>query len=470
MSSTLTKKFLTDVRFWIVLLFLVRLVGITNPPLETSHNWRQSITAMIARNFHEEGIDLLHPRVDNGGERSGIIGSEFPLFNSLIALTADVFGYAHWYGRLINLLISSIGLYFFFRTVELFSRPKTALYATLLLGLSIWFAFSRKIMPDTFSISLMCVGIFYGIDYLRRGKWWALMLCFLFTALGILSKIPALYLFSLLGILFFLQQFTVQRRLILSFTAFCSFCVGAWWYFVWVPHLTSVYGYHLFFPKTLAEGWLEIQPHWGVLIERFYFSAFHSFIASVIVLIGVFFLLRKKAKVELLAIAMLCLVFFLFIVKTGSVFPLHSYYIVPFVPVLAYIAACGLTELPKVYALALLLLMAAESIGNQYHDFFLKDEAQSRVELAAEVERYLPDSESKVVINGGENPMELYFAHRRGWTYFDFELQEPGFLDSLVQKGARYLIVRHSETDDFYARYTLIHASKDYSFYRLSEP
>ena len=31
-----------DIRFWIVLFFLIRMYGITMPPLEMGHNWRQT--------------------------------------------------------------------------------------------------------------------------------------------------------------------------------------------------------------------------------------------------------------------------------------------------------------------------------------------------------------------------------------------------------------------------------------------
>ena len=37
---------LKDIRFWIIFLFLLRLYGITNPPLEVGHNWRQTTVAM----------------------------------------------------------------------------------------------------------------------------------------------------------------------------------------------------------------------------------------------------------------------------------------------------------------------------------------------------------------------------------------------------------------------------------------
>jgi len=94
--------------FWILIFFLIRLTGITNPPLETEHNWRQCFTAMIARNFLEQSPNILYPQIDMSGNQPGFIGSEFPLFNYIIFLAAKIFSYQHWYGRLINMIISSI--------------------------------------------------------------------------------------------------------------------------------------------------------------------------------------------------------------------------------------------------------------------------------------------------------------------------------------------------------------------------
>jgi hypothetical protein len=84
------RSFLWDIRPWILLLLLVRLIGITQPPLETAHHWRQTTVTMTARNFHEHGLDLLHPRVDMAGEKSGITGMEVPLLAAGIAVIADL--------------------------------------------------------------------------------------------------------------------------------------------------------------------------------------------------------------------------------------------------------------------------------------------------------------------------------------------------------------------------------------------
>ena len=146
-------KIVKDIRFWIFLFFLIRLFGITDAPLEMGHNWRQSLTNMIARNFFEVSPNIFYPRIDMAGDLTGILGSEFPFFSYLIFLVAKVFGYDHWYGRLINLVVSSASLYYFFLIVKKYFNVRISFNATIILIVSIWFSFSRKIMPDTHNLA-----------------------------------------------------------------------------------------------------------------------------------------------------------------------------------------------------------------------------------------------------------------------------------------------------------------------------
>ena len=112
-----TKRTITSPAFLVLLLFAVRLIGITNPPLEKGHSWRQCTGLMVARNFYEGDDNIMYPRVDEAGAGTGIIGMEFPLLYHLHYRMASVFGYTHWYGRLINLIISSLGLWYFSRVL-----------------------------------------------------------------------------------------------------------------------------------------------------------------------------------------------------------------------------------------------------------------------------------------------------------------------------------------------------------------
>ncbi|NLL29032.1 MAG: hypothetical protein GX259_09570 [Bacteroidales bacterium] len=58
-------KYFNKIEFWIVIFFLVRLIGITNPPLEIGHNWRQVTGLMVSRNYLEVEPNILYPRIDD---------------------------------------------------------------------------------------------------------------------------------------------------------------------------------------------------------------------------------------------------------------------------------------------------------------------------------------------------------------------------------------------------------------------
>ena len=282
------------IRFWIVFYFAIRLFGITNAPLEVDHNWRQSLTNMTARNFLEEGADLLHPKIDMAGNRTGIIGSEFPIFNYLIFLVSKVFGYAHWYGRLINLIFSSIGIWFYYKLISRITSKHIAFTSSLLFLSSLWFMFSRKSMPDTFSVSLMIIGVYHLYGYLFENKNASILWAFVFCTLGGLAKIPAVSLLAFAPLILLSKQISTGRKFIFFATLFLSACVIFSWYFVWVPHLVETYRYQLYFPKGIAEGWNEIYPLLGAFFKKFYFSALSSYLAFVAFVLGCYFFIQKE--------------------------------------------------------------------------------------------------------------------------------------------------------------------------------
>mgnify|MGYP006283069463 CR=1 FL=1 len=460
------KSLLSDIRFWIIIFFLLRLTGILNPPLEIGHNWRQSLTAMIARNFYEHGLDLFHPVVDMAGEKSGIIGSEFPFFNFLIYLFAEVFGYAHWYGRLINLLVSSAGLYYFYKLINELLSKQVAFNATIILGSSIWFSFSRKIMPDTFSVSLVIIGLYYAYQYLRNGKMQKLFLFFLLSTLGMLCKIPALSLFSVLAIVLFTRQIPMQRKTALLVAAAASIVLLAGWYFYWVPHLLETYHYQLYFPKGLAEGIREIIPLIPETLEKFYFSSLKSYLAFFCFLAGLYLLIRNKKRLLLLGTGIIFIVFIVFIVKTGAVFPLHNYYIIPFTPVMALIAGYFLKSIPGTYRYLILAVIVIEGIGNQQHDFFIKPQEKYKLKLERIADEYT-DTHDLIVINGGQSPQHIYFANRKGWTVDNDFFTGTGRLDSLSTLGAEYLFLIKTRLNKDFPEYDRVYEGEHYEIYEL---
>lgn len=457
---------LKDIRFWLIFFFGLRLIGITNAPLETGHNWRQSFTNMVARNFYEKGPDLLHPMIDFAGDRSGIIGMEFPGFNFLIYLVSEVFGYDHWYGRLINLVVSTIGIYYFFRLIRELLGEQVSFNSSLVLLSSIWFAFSRKIMPDTFSVSLLIVGLYYGYVFLKAGRVLNVVWFFLFCTLGMLAKIPALSLFVVSGIAVFSNKLGRRRKWIFVSVCSLSILMVGVWYFYWVPHLHNTYCIILYDSKGIVEGFYEVMEYWPELVDKFYFSALHSHMAFATFLVGLILFLAKESVYWKVAIGAILLVFSLFILKTGAIFPTHNYYIVPFVPVMALIAGYGIAKISLKYQYVLLVFIMIEGIANQQHDFFVKESEKYKLELDEKLSTYAaPDD--LIIINGGPSPQDMYFAHKKGWSVTNEKLQSVEFVESLHKRGAEYLVIDKTTLFDSFFKKKVIFEDQYYKIYAL---
>jgi 4-amino-4-deoxy-L-arabinose transferase-like glycosyltransferase len=457
------KAYLTDIRFWLVLFFLVRLTGITNPPLEIGHNWRQSLTDMIARNMMVDGEFFL-PKINMAGNHTGIIGSEFPLFNGLIALFDVIFGYQHWYGRLINLLVSTVGIFYFYQSAEKLFDKKTAFYSAMVLLVSLWFAFSRKIMPDTFSVALVMVGLYHALRYATDGKYLSLFLFFVFGTLGILCKLPALSLYAVLVVMVLHPDVRLRQKIIFSATVFVSVVVVAGWYFYYVPYLLETYRYQLYFPKGLAEGWREMMPLLPEAAEKFYFSSLQSFVALGCCILGLFFFLKESNRYKKMAALCFCTVFLLFTLKTGAVFPLHNYYIIPFTPFMALMAGYLLAKVPQKIGYALLCIIVVEGIANQQHDFFIPQDQKYKLDLVTLGEKYTKP-EDLIIINGGQNPQQIYFTNRKGWTVSDSVLADPPMMNQMVSDGARY-IFQNKKTSEVELPYSKVYTNENWVLYK----
>lgn len=450
------REYTRDIQFWIISFFIIRLIGITNAPLETGHNWRQSLTNMIARNFHEFNANILYPTIDMAGEKTGIIGSEFPLFNYLIYVVSIFFEYDHWYGRLINLIVSSVGVWYFYKGVRLIFTKEIAFNSTIILLASIWFAFSRKIMPDTFSTSMVVIGLYYAAVYLKCGQIKNVILFFVFSTLGILCKIPTLSLFGVLGIIMFIPQIDFKRKLNIFIWGVVSFSVVIMWYFFWVPYLLEQYQYQLYFPKGIIQGIMEIIPLWDLLFERFYFSAFHSYVALIFFLLGIKWLVKAQNRYVNGGLGIVLIIFLVFIIKTGSVFPLHNYYIIPFVPVMAIVAGGAISAYGRKYQFLILLMIVIEGIMNQQHDFFISKEQEYKLSLESVSCENIPLG-NLILINGGESPQTMYFSHQKGWTLRNDEIDNVLVVDSLSHLGASYIIIDKKVFPEYQKKYRLIY-------------
>jgi 4-amino-4-deoxy-L-arabinose transferase-like glycosyltransferase len=469
-TKIIAGKYVKDIRFWLVLFFLLRLYGITDPPLEIAHNWRQATGDMVARNFYETDNNIFFPRLDMAGDKTGITGTEFSTLNYLTYLMSLIFGFHDWFGRLFNLLISSTGIFYFYKLLKLKFEERLSFFAAYLLLISDWLMYSRKAMPDTFSISLVIMSIYFAFRYFENYKWKNLLAYFLLAMLGVLSKIPSAFLLSLLLPALLNKQLPFRIRFYF-FTANIALLIPVCiWYFYWVPYLINEFGFvHYYMGVGMQLGFHQLAAGLPHVFEKFYYDAlkftgFTAFIA------GLFTAYKRREK-QLLNIFILAgAAFLIFMLKAGGNFSLHSYYIIPFVPVICLFAAYALTCIKKGWLQFLVVFfITAENIANQQHDFHIKDSEKYKLSYES-----IADKVSKrtdlVAINCGENPQQLYMLHRKGWIITSEQAINKIFLHKLDIHHCKYLFInKHISDEQLVPPLGCVYDDKNIAVYRVSK-
>jgi 4-amino-4-deoxy-L-arabinose transferase-like glycosyltransferase len=454
MSNLKILAYLKDIRFWIFLFFIARLYGIWFPPIDIAHNWRQTTVTMVARNFLEIDPNPFYPRLDISGELTGITGMEFPLLNYLCYLLSILFGYQHWFGRLIVLAVSSFGLFYFYKLVKSYFEEKVAFNASIVLLFSIWFTYSRKIMPDTFSLSLILFALWHALNYFKSLKPKHLVLYLLFLALGTLSKMPSAYLLVLLIHPFFDRSLALKNKIIFAASSIFTLSVCLSWYYIWVPYLNDTYKLkHFFMGKSMRIGAVELMQHLDQALNKFYEVAL-KFIAFAFLLFGLFSAVKNKNKTIAYILGLGFLGFLPIMLKGGFTFYHHSYYIIPFVPVMALISGYGIAQIKnEIFAKVVLVCIGIEGTLNHIDDFVLRDNYKPILTLETAMDKVSKPNEL-TIINSGAYPTPLYFAHRKGWVAFNGQIQNTVYVDSLVHLGLKHIVVmKHVFGDDMLLPY-----------------
>ena len=459
-----------DIRFWIILFFILRLYGITDPPLEMNHSWRQCTGNMVARNFYETDHSIFFPRLDVAGDKTGITGTEFPVLQYLTFLVSSVFGFHNWFARIINLLVSSIGIYYFFKLLRLKFDERLSFYAAYLLLISNWFIYSRKAMPDTFSVALVITGIYFAFRYVENCKLKNLVAYFFFALAGVLSKIPSLFLLIVFVFPLVTEEVPFRSKLLLFFTSvfLCIPVIG--WYFYWIPYLNKEYGFQYYYMGVnIPLGMQQLIADRLLAAENFYFAAL-KLTGFAVFITGLFMAWRRTEKLLLQLVSVCALAFFVFMLKAGGNFCYHTYYIIPFVPVMCVIAGYTLVTIKKKgLAVVLLCVITAENGINHQADFFIKDAEKYKLTLET-IADHVSGRSDLIAINCGKNPQQMYFSHRKGWTITSEQAMDSVFLHDLQLHQCKFLFINKHELEkkEMSFPYAKLLETTDFTVYALS--
>ena len=112
-------------------------------------------------------------------------------------------------------------------------------------------------MPDTFSISLVLMAVWYFLSYMDKGKTRFLIFAALLLGLGGLSKFPA-YCSLAFWSSFFSEDRPKMVMLKIGVGVFLVSIIVSVWYLFWMPHLVETYGNQLVWPTGVWEGLVQI--------------------------------------------------------------------------------------------------------------------------------------------------------------------------------------------------------------------
>jgi 4-amino-4-deoxy-L-arabinose transferase-like glycosyltransferase len=376
------------------------------------------------------------------------------------------FGFHPGIGRILNVVISALGLGYFYALLVRFFPKKAAFYATLLLGVSCYFVYSRKVMPDTAALAVYIIGTYFFFEALRYGSWKDILRAFVGLSLGILLKISVLPLVAV-GVFAYLHFRNKPKKAWVLLLPWISVVPALLWYFVWNPYLAANYGNWYNTGGTLMDGAKALMNEPVALMKHLMFHPFFSYLAFGVLLVGAWKVLRKEVDLAVrVALPLFLLLFLAYALKSGEIFLTHEYYLLPMVPVLAIIGAFALVQLGK-FAAWVMLLISVEAVANQAHDFRYNKRDAYKVQLKTLAEAYIPKNDL-VAINGNSNPLELYFLDRKGWNLNDEALSNNDLTRGLKRQGCRYIILnRHTTSLKFDGR--CIFQNQDYSIHLLSE-
>ena len=186
---------------------LVRLPGIFHPLDKAS--WRECDLGAVSKNFVQEGMNPLYPRIDWRGDGPGYAEMEAPIYPFLTAVSYQVFGIHDQLGRVWAFLFSLGTLFFFFRLAREYLSPATALIAF------IFFAFnplvveiSTSVQPEGLMIMAYVAAAYFFVRWIRTDATPAFAGAIIMTALALLAKASAAHIGLFFGILL-LQKYGI---------------------------------------------------------------------------------------------------------------------------------------------------------------------------------------------------------------------------------------------------------------------
>lgn len=445
--------------FVFVLLILVstilRLQNLTAPMLD-AYYFRQTQTATVARNFYNNGINLLRPELDIFGiGRERFLILESPLYEAAVALISFLFGYSEVVARLVSItsgIISGILLYFI---ASLLSGKRGLALLSLIFYLffPINIFFHRAVLIESFVVMLHLLAILLWLIFLKKANIVLFIATVLITILAVIGKItygPFLLLFLLF------LAFHKHKKMLLTrgeIWVFFIFVAAICFFWQQTANQLNVLSGQAFFTSINLEHWI-----WniGTISERLnpksWVNRYHDILSGITKIAAVFFLAglfkslyqKKKLLNPWLIWMVIMAVYYLIFFRIQS----HVYYFMVVTPAVAVLAAYGVIEFflfvkkainPALSLIIVYLLMLAyvlKSVKNVHGYFVIHSDVSRKIQM---LNTHLKEPGPVIFIypHWDWNSVYTYYSGRKGIV---LTLSDLDNLTQYTSQGYRHVI------------------------------
>jgi 4-amino-4-deoxy-L-arabinose transferase-like glycosyltransferase len=443
-------------------------------------SWRECDLGAISRNFVQEGMNPLYPRIDWRGDGPGYAEMEFPLFPFLTAVTYKIFGIHDFVGRVWAFLFSLGALFFFFRLAREYLDEFSSIIAFAFFALNpLVVDESTALQPEGLMLFSYIGAVYFFIRWIKTNANTHLIGAGVMTALALLAKAPAAHI-GLFFVILLLRKYgvgAIKQSKVWLF-GLMSISPAASWYFH-AKNLWLTYG------NSLG---VSNEYHWigldfftsGYFIEGILISEFHYVWISFGLIAGIFAVWKgHREKVARHSLLWLASIFALYILAARTTSEdWANYYHIFSIPPAALIFGLSISKLWEygreftdgfgrrrmdanfgrallIFAVTVAVLGTLLSEAKQVRASFLGKRVNDAAHVCAEKIKPAMQTGGLIVVSGGhcvdKNGYALaynasfmfYWLDRKGWNIC-VEEQSIDKIKTFAASGAKYFVAQKS--------------------------
>jgi len=418
----------------------LRLYRINYPYLD-HHSWRQTDTAMIAKNFYYRNFNILKPEVDWRGNEPSVGEYEFQVTTFLSAILYIFFGIKDWVGRIVPILFSLLSIVYIYRLVKFYFEEIPALFTAFVYAiLPLNLFFTRTPMPDSGMLFFSIASVFHYSKYIKGENIKEFVLALVFTSLAFLSKFPGLCVLPpLVFIAFGKYKHGVASKGKVWLFFLIALSVAAV-YYGYMHHAADIKMYTY---KIGADKWGSMQVWQSSLFYKTLYSRLTTVIftqlGAVLLVCGIFL----AGKNFLFHVWLFSVILYFFAVGKGN--QIHSYYQMPILPAGSLFIGLALYRIfqiryVKYLSFGLCTVLLYLSVSNVLPLYRMY--AYTSYEAAMKLKEI--DSSQGVILSvlyrRDVMPELLYYADRKGWVISPEQLTLEN-VERYKNRGVEYIVV-----------------------------